>query len=66
MPFVNVKIVRGRYEAARGKIAKAMAQAIADNTEIPADQVHVVFDDVDQEDWFVGDKSVAQMRAKKG
>lgn len=66
MPFVNVKIVKGRYEAARNKIAKGMVEAITANTDITADQVHVVFDDVAAEDWYVGEKSVAEMRAKRG
>jgi 4-oxalocrotonate tautomerase len=65
MPFVNVKIVKGKYEATRDKIAKGMAQAIAANTDIPVDQVWVVFEDIQAEDWYVGEKSVAQMRAKR-
>ena len=64
MPVINVKIVKGRYEAARDKIAKAMVEAITANTDIPAEGVSVVFDVVDAEDWYVGDKSVAQLRSK--
>jgi phenylpyruvate tautomerase PptA (4-oxalocrotonate tautomerase family) len=37
-------------------------KAITENTRIPADQIWVVFEDVEAEDWFVGAKSVAEIR----
>jgi 4-oxalocrotonate tautomerase len=62
MPFVNIRILRGHPADAKQKIAEATVRAITENTKIPADQVWVVFEDVEAEDWFVGARSVAAIK----
>ena len=62
MPFVNIKIVKGQSAEAKKKITEATVRAITENTKIAADQIWVVFEDVGTEDWFVGPRSVAEIR----
>jgi 4-oxalocrotonate tautomerase len=62
MPFVNIRIVKGQPAEAKQKITEATVRAITENTKIPADQIWVVFEDVETEDWFVGTRSVAEIR----
>jgi 4-oxalocrotonate tautomerase len=62
MPFVNIRILRGHPQAAKKKIAEATVRSIHENTSIPSDQIWVVFEDVEAEDWFVGNSSVAEIR----
>jgi 4-oxalocrotonate tautomerase len=64
MPFVNIKILRGHPAEAKQKITEATIRAINENTRIPEDQIWVVFEEVEAEDWFVGRRSVAEI--KKG
>ncbi len=65
MPFVNIKIVRGRSEETKAEIAKGTVKSIVDATGFSEDQIWVVFEEVEQEDWFVGSRSVKEIRAKK-
>jgi 4-oxalocrotonate tautomerase len=62
MPFVSIRIVKGQPDGAKKKITEATVKAITENTRIPADQIWVAFEDVEAEDWFVGAKSVAEIR----
>jgi len=62
MPFVNIRILKGHPHEAKKKIADATTRAITENTKIPLDQIWVVFEDVEAEDWYVGPTSVAEIR----
>jgi 4-oxalocrotonate tautomerase len=62
MPFVNIRILRGQPPETKQKIAEGAVRAIVGNTKIPADQIWVVFEDVEAEDWFVGPRSVAEIK----
>ena len=62
MPFVNIKIVKGQSAETKKKITEATVRAINESTRIAMDQIWVVFEDVETEDWFVGPKSVAEIR----
>lgn len=66
MPFVRISIV-GQVLAAdpdgkKRQIAGQVASAIADATGLPKQEVSVVFDEVDAQDWYVGDTSVKALR----
>jgi 4-oxalocrotonate tautomerase len=65
MPFVNIKIVRGRSEETKAKIAKGTVKSIMDATGFSEDQIWVVFEEVEKEEWFVGTRSVKELQAKK-
>lgn len=65
MPFVNVRIIRGCSEETKTSIARGVVKSITDNTEIPEEAIWVVFEDVETEDWFVGQRSVKAIREAK-
>ncbi len=62
MPFVNIRIVKGTSDEAKSRIAKSVAKAISGETGIPLQAIWVVFEDVRPDEWFVGERSVAEMR----
>ncbi len=62
MPFVNIRIVEGFSDEAKLRIAKSVAKTISDETGIALPAIWVVFEDVRAEEWFVGERSVAEMR----
>ena len=63
MPFVSIRIIAGRSPETKAKIAEGTVKVIAAPTGLPADAIWVVFEDITTEDWFVGPKSVAAIRA---
>lgn len=65
MPFVNIKIIKGQPAGAKKKITESTVRAINEATGIAADQIWVVFEDVETEDWFAGNKSVAEIRGAR-
>jgi 4-oxalocrotonate tautomerase len=64
VPFVNITLVEGQTPQAKDHIAKATARAIHEATGLPLEGVWVVFQDVPAAEWYVGDRSVAAIRAK--
>jgi 4-oxalocrotonate tautomerase family enzyme len=52
MPFVEVKWYAGRTQEQKQQVADAIAQAMED-VGVPAGVTHVVFQDVDRDDWKV-------------
>ena len=67
MPFVNIRIVKEVIEddpvGKKAAISKQVTSAIASTAGIPEDAVWVVFEEVSEEDWFVGQARVKEMRA---
>jgi 4-oxalocrotonate tautomerase len=63
MPFVNIEWVSGQSEEKRAEVARRVNAAVSEVTGIPANMIWVVFNEVDDNAWFVGEKSVRQMRA---
>ena len=67
MPFVNIRIVKeviaadpaGKKEA----IAKAVTEAIRQQTGVDPSSIWVVFEEVAARDWYVGPTSVEAMRS---
>ncbi len=68
MPFVNIRIVKEVIaddpEAKKAAMAGKIVAAIAETAGISKDDVWVVFEEVAARDWFVGDKSVHDLRQK--
>ncbi|MHA3980776.1 tautomerase family protein [Halovulum sp. GXIMD14794] len=66
MPFVNIRIVREVIAAdpdgIKERIGREVSASIASAAQIPAENVWVVFDEVSQDDWFAGGKSVRALR----
>ena len=69
MPFVNIHIVKEAIAAdpagKKGRIAKAVKDAIRAETGLGESDVWVVFEEVLARDWYVGETSVETMRAAR-
>lgn len=63
MPFVSIRILEGHSQARKDEISRRVTDAISEVAELPRDAVWVVFEDVTQEDWFVGGRTVKSIRA---
>lgn len=63
MPYVHVDWVRGNDDAKRDEVARRISAAIHEVTGLPRDAVWVVFQEVESDAWYVGDKSVKAIRA---
>ncbi|BBK31649.1 4-oxalocrotonate tautomerase [Stella humosa] len=64
MPFVNIRIVAGHSQARKDEIARRVADTIAEVAVVPKEAVWVVFEDVQAEDWYVGDTAVSELRRR--
>ena len=63
MPFVNVDWVKGQSAEKRDEVARRITAAVSEVADIPRDAIWVVFHEVEADSWFVGEKSVAQIRS---
>jgi 4-oxalocrotonate tautomerase len=67
MPFVNIRIVKEVIAddpvGKKAAITEQVTTAIASQAGIPKDAVWVVFEEVSEQDWFVGQKRVKELRA---
>ena len=65
MPFVTIKMVEGHNQQRRDTIARAVTQAIHEQTQIPKSAIWVVIEDVKASDWYTDAVTVADQRAGK-
>jgi len=63
MPFVSIRILAGHKQETKDRIAQGTVKAITEATGLPDDAVWVVFEDVTAADWFVGQRTVASLKA---
>lgn len=63
MPYVHVDWVRGQSAENRDEVSRRISAAINEVTGIPRDAVWVVFQEVDDDAWYVGEKSVKLLRS---
>jgi 4-oxalocrotonate tautomerase len=63
MPFVNIRILNEHSQERKDEISRRVTSAISDVTKLPEDQIWVVFEDVTNENWYVGGKTVKSLRA---
>ena len=64
MPFVNIRILKGHPQARKDEIARRVTAAISEVAELPPGAVWVVFEDVTEDDWFVGAERVAELKRR--
>ena len=65
MPFVNIRILKGHSQQRKDEISRRVTDAISEVAELPRDAIWVVFEDVTDEDWFVGGRTVKAMRSER-
>jgi 4-oxalocrotonate tautomerase len=66
MPFVNIQILKGHPQERKDEISRRVTDAISEVAQLPRDAIWVVFEDVTDEDWYVGGRTVKAIRAGKG
>ena len=62
MPFVNIRILAGHSQERKDQISRRVTAAISEVAQVPAEAVWVVFEDVATDDWFVGGRSVSDIK----
>ncbi|MCJ7873114.1 4-oxalocrotonate tautomerase family protein [Phaeobacter sp. J2-8] len=67
MPFVNIRIVKQVIEkdpdGIKAKVQADVTASLAEAAGIPAENVWVTFDEIDEGDWFAGGVRVKELRA---
>lgn len=56
MPYINVKVKGTLTRKQKEEIARQFTQTLEDIANKPKDHTYVVFDEVNGENWAVGDK----------
>ncbi|WP_417271523.1 MULTISPECIES: tautomerase family protein [Alphaproteobacteria] len=69
MPFVNIRIVKQVIEkdpeGIKAKVQADVTQSLSNAAGIPPENVWVVFEEIDETDWFAGGTRVKEQRATK-
>jgi 4-oxalocrotonate tautomerase len=63
MPYIHIDWITQSSEK-RDEVSKRVASAVNEVTGIALNDIWVVFKDVDADNWYVGDRSVAKIRAE--
>ncbi|HVA22759.1 MAG TPA: 2-hydroxymuconate tautomerase [Chloroflexota bacterium] len=53
MPMINVQMLKGRSQDQKRALAQAMTDAIVTHCKVAAEQVWIVIDEVNRENWAV-------------
>ena len=64
LPLVSIKILAGHPQQRKDEISVRVTDAISEVAQVPKEMVWVVFEEVTAEHWYVGSRSVAEI--KKG
>jgi 4-oxalocrotonate tautomerase len=64
MPFVQIQMLR-EHAHKKDEMAQRVADVVSEVAELPPDAVWVVFEYIEPEDWFVGPRSVTEIRSGK-
>ena len=60
MPFIEIKMWKGRSKEAKKKMIEKVTAAIVESIECPAEAVHLVVTEVDKDDWAIGGKRCSE------
>ena len=66
MPFVSIKILKEHSQERKDEISRRVTEAISDVTKLPPDAIWVVFEDITDENWWVGGRTVKTIRSTPG
>ena len=62
MPFVSIRILNGHSQQRKDEISTRVTNAISEVAQLPKEAVWVVFEEVTAEDWYVGARSVSEIK----
>jgi 4-oxalocrotonate tautomerase len=60
MPYVKIELLKGRTREQKAAVADAVTQALVTLAASRAEDVHVVFTDVEKGDWSIAGKLLDQ------
>ncbi len=63
MPFISVKMLKGRTDQQKKDLAKAMTDAMVEIFGAPADGTMVVIEEFDKDQWAVGGTMVSERQS---
>jgi 4-oxalocrotonate tautomerase len=56
MPVVRITMWKGRSKEQKAKLAEAITKAMVDIAGTAPEHVHIIFEDVEKEDWAIAGK----------
>ena len=56
MPFVEIKLWKGRNKETKKKMIEKVTEAITETIQCPKEAVHIVVHEVEKDDWAIGGK----------
>jgi 4-oxalocrotonate tautomerase len=62
MPFVSIRILNGHSQERKDKISARVTEAISEVAELPKEAIWVVFEEITADDWYVGAKTVTELK----
>lgn len=65
MPVIQVNLVRGRSRELKDALAEEITQAVIRTINAPPENIRVILNEVDSDDWFVAGVSQTKRRAAK-
>ena len=66
MPYVNIKVTReGVTKSQKEKLIHGATQLLYEVLDKDPRTTYVVIDEIDTDDWGVGDETVTQLRARQ-
>jgi 4-oxalocrotonate tautomerase len=60
MPYVKIELLKGRTREQKAAVADAVTKALVTLAASRAEDVHVVFTDVEKSDWAIAGRLVDQ------
>ena len=60
MPYVKIELLKGRTRQQKAAVAEAVTQALVNLAASRAEDVHVVFTDVEKGDWAIAGRLLGQ------
>lgn len=54
MPVIHVEMWKGASKEVKARVAKAFTEALKEIAGKPRSTIHVIFTDVEKEDWAIG------------
>ena len=65
MPMITVELMPGRTEAQKDAFSKRVVQAMCEEMGTKPEGIWVIYREVQPEDWYMGEKSIAQVRRER-
>jgi 4-oxalocrotonate tautomerase len=62
MPFVSIRILNGHSQERKDEISKRVTNAISEVAELPKEAIWVVFEEITADDWYVGARTVTELK----